>query len=386
MPLFHSGDFPPVPQTFGCEYLAFQTLSLAAGSNHEEDTTDRELAIVLLGGTCSVSSSAGDFPGIGGRSDVFSGLPHTLYLPIQTRFTITAETPCELAFCYSKAEERHPLPSSDPAMFAWRSAAEVMPPARSTTCLASFPAHRLLICEVFTPGGNWSSYPPHKHDVHNPPGEVDLEEIYYFRLDRPEGYAIQKVYTADRRIDETMSVRDGELVLIPGGLSSRGRRARLQRVLPERARRLGALHGRLRRPGLRLGARHMARTRPRLPLVAEENRMDVMILGRIGYDLYSEEPHVPLAPGARFSASLGGSSANMAVGLSRLGARVGIVSCLGDDSISRFLIDFLNAEKVDTAFVQTRPAFSLARFDRGVPSDRFPKSSIATTRSIRCWP
>jgi 5-deoxy-glucuronate isomerase len=80
-----------------------------------------------------------------------------------------------------------------------------------------FPAQRLLVCEVFTPAGNWSSYPPHKHDVHNPPGEVDLEEIYYYRVDRPEGYAIQKVYTADRRIDETLSVRDGELVLIPEG-------------------------------------------------------------------------------------------------------------------------------------------------------------------------
>jgi len=80
-----------------------------------------------------------------------------------------------------------------------------------------FPAHRLLVVEVFTPAGNWSSYPPHKHDVHNPPGEVDLEEIYYYRLDRPEGYAIQKIYTADRRIDQTLSVRDGELVLIPEG-------------------------------------------------------------------------------------------------------------------------------------------------------------------------
>src|SRR5256714_10634404 len=80
-----------------------------------------------------------------------------------------------------------------------------------------FPAQRLLVVEVFTPAGNWSSYPPHKHDVHNPPGEVDLEELYYYRVDRPEGYAIQKVYTADRRIDQTLSVRDGEMVLIPEG-------------------------------------------------------------------------------------------------------------------------------------------------------------------------
>jgi 5-deoxy-glucuronate isomerase len=84
-----------------------------------------------------------------------------------------------------------------------------------------FLAHRLMVVEVFTPAGNWSSFPPHKHDVHNPPGEVDLEEIYYYRIERrierPEGFAVQKVYTADGRIDETMTVRDGELVLVPEG-------------------------------------------------------------------------------------------------------------------------------------------------------------------------
>jgi 5-deoxy-glucuronate isomerase len=80
-----------------------------------------------------------------------------------------------------------------------------------------FPAHRLIVVEVFTPAGNWSSFPPHKHDVHNPPGEVDLEEIYYYRIERTEGFAIQKVYTPDRRIDETLTVRDGELVLVPEG-------------------------------------------------------------------------------------------------------------------------------------------------------------------------
>ena len=66
-----------------------------------------------------------------------------------------------------------------------------------------FAAHRLIVVEVYTPPGNWSSFPPHKHDVHNPPGEVDLDEIYYYRVEKPEGFAVQKVYTADRRIDET---------------------------------------------------------------------------------------------------------------------------------------------------------------------------------------
>ena len=80
--------------------------------------------------------------------------------------------------------------------------------------------------------------------------------------------------------------------------------------------------------------------------------MDVVVLGRIGYDLYSEEPHVPLPQVRSFSRYLGGSSANMAVGLSRLGAKAGIISCLGQDSLSRFLLDFLNAENVETGHVK----------------------------------
>ena len=101
---------------------------------------------------------------------------------------------------------------------------------------------------------------------------------------------------------------------------------------------------------------------------------EVVILGRIGYDLYSEEPHVPLPQVRRFSRYLGGSSANMAVGLSRLGAQVGMVSCLGDDSLSRFLIDFLQAEKVDTSHVKTAPGFlpSLCLTEVS-PPDRFPQ-------------
>lgn len=102
--------------------------------------------------------------------------------------------------------------------------------------------------------------------------------------------------------------------------------------------------------------------------------IDVVILGRIGYDLYSEEPHVPLPQARRFSRYLGGSSANMAVGLSRLGASVGMVSCLGDDSLSRFLLDFLNAEKVDTSHVKTAPGYlpSLCLTEVS-PPDRFPQ-------------
>lgn len=102
--------------------------------------------------------------------------------------------------------------------------------------------------------------------------------------------------------------------------------------------------------------------------------MDAVVLGRIGYDLYSEEPNVPLPQVRRFSRYLGGSSANMAVGLSRLGAKVGIVSCLGDDSLSEFLVDFLKSQSVDTSRVQTAPGYlpSLC-LTEVTPPDRFPQ-------------
>jgi 5-dehydro-2-deoxygluconokinase len=102
--------------------------------------------------------------------------------------------------------------------------------------------------------------------------------------------------------------------------------------------------------------------------------LDAVILGRIGYDLYSEEPHVPLPQARHFSRYLGGSSANMAVGLARLGASIGMVSCLGDDSLSHFLTDFLESEKVETSHVKIAPGFlpSLAITEVS-PPDRFPQ-------------
>ena len=271
---------------------------------------------------CARSTTAQEsWPRIGGRSNVFDGLPYTLYLPVATAFSITADTDCDLAFCYCRAEQHHPARLVTPDQVR----VEIRGGGNATRQIhhmltPEFPAHRLLVVEVFTPAGNWSSYPPHKHDVHNPPGEVDLEEIYYYRLDRPEGYAIQKVYTADRRIDETLSVRDGELVLIPEGyhpvVAAHGYNVYYLNALAGSARSMAASDD----PDYAWVRDTWREQDPRLPMVKRVKSMDVVILGRIGYDLYSEEPHVPLPQVRRFSRYLGGSSANMAVGLSRLGA------------------------------------------------------------------
>ncbi len=214
-----SGDsLVATPESTGYEYLTLRIRKLSRGEKFRSETGASELGVVILGGRCSVESTAGSWSNIGSRTHVFDGLPTALYLPIETGFTVTAETDCELAFCFSRAEQKFPARLVTPDEIE----VEVRGGANATRQInhilkPEFPAHRLLLVEVYTPSGNWSSYPPHKHDVHNPPDEVDLEELYYYKVDRPEGYAIQRVYTADGRLDETLIVRDGELVLVPEG-------------------------------------------------------------------------------------------------------------------------------------------------------------------------
>ncbi len=207
-----------LPQSVGFEYLTFSVRSLVMEETFEDQTDSRELCIVLLGGRVSVTSNMSSWTDIGRRAHVFNGLPTALYLPVGTKFSVKAETNCEFALAYCPAERSFPARLINPEDVE----VEVRGGGNATRQInhilkPEFPADRLLIVEVYTPSGNWSSYPPHKHDVHNPPGEVDLEEIYYYKIDRPEGYAIQKVYTSDGRIDETLTVRDGEVVLIPEG-------------------------------------------------------------------------------------------------------------------------------------------------------------------------
>ncbi|MEP6635360.1 MAG: 5-deoxy-glucuronate isomerase [Acidobacteriota bacterium] len=206
------------PESVGYQYLTLRIRKLSRGEKFESETGSSELGIVVLGGRCSVESTAGSWLNIGSRAHVFDGLPTALYLPINTGFSISAGTDCELALCFSLAEETFPARLVTPDEIE----VEVRGGANATRQInhilkPEFPAQRLLLVEVYTPSGNWSSYPPHKHDVHHPPEEVDLEELYYYKVDRPEGYAIQRVYTADGRIDQTLTVRDGELVLVPEG-------------------------------------------------------------------------------------------------------------------------------------------------------------------------
>jgi len=215
------------PRNAALEYIGFSVRQLAAGERWRDGTGAAECCLVLLSGTGEVTWEDGRAV-LGPRDTVFGGYPHALYFPAGHQFEIRAESLLQLADCrtpmWSEAEaERRTGERPQPRAIrpedcgyeirgggnATRQIVDILPPA--------FPADRLLICEVFTPSGNWSSYPPHKHDADNPPAEVDLEETYYYRMRDPDGFAFQRLYTADGRTDETHIVRDGDLLVIEAG-------------------------------------------------------------------------------------------------------------------------------------------------------------------------
>jgi 5-deoxy-glucuronate isomerase len=205
------------PASAGWQFCSLTVLHLAAGATWRGSTGQDEVAFVPLSGGCRVMCDGQEWE-IGGRASVFEGPTSSLYLPIGRDYTVTASEPLEVAICGSRAERAFPprLIGADEVAIEIRGAGNA---ARQINHIIKpdFPAHRLLVVEVFTPSGNWSSYPPHKHDVQQMPAEADLEEIYYYRIDPPDGFALQRLYTGDGRIDEAWTIRDGDLLLVPEG-------------------------------------------------------------------------------------------------------------------------------------------------------------------------
>ena len=203
------------PESAGWSYVGFEVLKLGRGERAQRATEARELCLVALSGTADVN----DWRDVGSRKSVFDGTPDAVYLPPGQRLDIQAKSdPCELALCWAPATKGEPaalIRGSDIKPFKRGSGRTER--TIHNILMEDRPAESLLVTEVFTPAGNWSSYPPHKHDTDDPPRESYLEETYYHRMARPEGFAVQLVYTPDRSLDEAVQVRDGDVVLVPRG-------------------------------------------------------------------------------------------------------------------------------------------------------------------------
>ena len=218
LPSERPGELLHLPrQSAGWQWMSFFVRRLLAGESLQTRTEAEEVAFVLLGGTCVGDWGQGK-QRLGKRKNVFDGLPYTLYLPANNQVTFVAETICEIAECRVPSEvalDPQLITPSD-VVTSLRGGGNV---SRQIVDIIqpSFPADRLMAIEVYTPGGNWSSYPPHKHDTHNPPVEVDLDEIYYYRIAQPGGFAFQHLYTGDAPDKQVVRAQDGDVVLVRGG-------------------------------------------------------------------------------------------------------------------------------------------------------------------------
>jgi 5-deoxy-glucuronate isomerase len=222
--LYRSTPVPPgknaaalnlTARALGWDRIHFAVRHLARGASWTGLARNQERCLVLLRGEFEIAWSGASHR-VGPRADVFSGYPSAVYLPARTPFRIVARAACEIAdarVASTRRLEPRVIRPEDCGYEirgggnATRQIVDVVPPA--------FAADRLLLCEVFTPGGNWSSYPPHKHDTDDPPREVDLEEVYYFRFRDPNGYGFQRVYT--KRRDDTVRVTHGDVVPVRDG-------------------------------------------------------------------------------------------------------------------------------------------------------------------------
>jgi 5-deoxy-glucuronate isomerase len=205
------------PERAGWTYCGLKVFDLAATSGTELATGTAEVAIVPLSGRCVVETEGKRFD-VDGRDDVFSGVAGFAYIPIDSEFKITSPTGGEFAVCAAEATRRidpYVVPAKAVAVEV-RGAATASRQINNFLNAVSWEADKLIAVEVITPEGGWSSYPAHKHDEMSET-EVELEEIYYFRVAGQHGAGFFTCYTTDGEIEKTVTVHDGDTFLVPRG-------------------------------------------------------------------------------------------------------------------------------------------------------------------------
>lgn len=208
------------PESAGWGYVGFGLYRLAPGENASEVTGDREVILVLVEGKARLSAGGADYGEMGARMDVFEKTPpHCLYVPNGSDWAAEATTDCTLAICTAPGKGGHPARRIGPEgiVLTQRGQGANTRFINNIAMEGEDYCDSLLVTEVFTPQGNWSSYPPHRHDEDDFPNITYLEESYYHRLNPAQGYGHQRVFTEDGSLDQTMSVANHDVVLVPKG-------------------------------------------------------------------------------------------------------------------------------------------------------------------------
>ncbi|NOX41620.1 MAG: 5-deoxy-glucuronate isomerase [Alphaproteobacteria bacterium] len=208
------------PADAGWGYVGFGLYRLEAGQSVGEKTGNTEAILVLVEGKAEISGNGQNFGELGDRMDVFERTPpHCVYIPNNSEWSATATSPCTLAVCAAPSLGEHKAAVIGPAGISLEQRGK----GANTRYIHNIAmenrdcADHLLVTEVFTPSGNWSSYPPHRHDTEDFPHMTYLEETYYHRLNPAQGFGFQRVFTEDGTLDETMAVANGDVVLVPKG-------------------------------------------------------------------------------------------------------------------------------------------------------------------------
>lgn len=207
-------------QNSGLEYVSFKMVDLEPGAKIIENLGEIECCVVAVTGKITVTDGKETFENIGTRESVFEKNPtDSVYVSNDQRIEVTGVSKARVALCYSPSEKQLPTklikgadikPEHRGKGDNKRVVHNILPDDNPS-------ANSLLVVEVFTESGNWSSYPPHKHDQDNLPEESFLEETYYHEQDPKQGFVFQRVYTDDRSLDETMAVENGDMVIVPKG-------------------------------------------------------------------------------------------------------------------------------------------------------------------------
>lgn len=208
------------PQSAGWRYVGFSLYRLRAGEVAAEATGDREAILVMVEGKAALTAAGQDWGVLGDRMSVFEKTPpHSLYVPNGQDWRAVAETDCTIAICTAPGQGGHPARRLGPEgiTLTTRGKGANTRHIHNIAMEAEDVCDSLLVTEVFTPAGHWSSYPSHRHDEDDFPRITYLEETYYHRLNPGDGFGIQRVYTDDGGLDEVMAVKDGDVVLVPRG-------------------------------------------------------------------------------------------------------------------------------------------------------------------------
>lgn len=201
------------------EFIEFDIFKGQKGDDYSFNSGDYEIGIVILTGKGNIKVDEDNFNSLGARRTVFDGNAYAVYVPNNKEVKIEALENIEIALCKTRVKTEdeevkvikpEDVIVRDVGVYNWRRDVKDIIDKRVK-------AKRLLIGETINPPGNWSSYPPHKHDTDNYPEEVKLEEVYFYKLNPSNGFGIQRVYTPDGDIDEVYLIEDNSLLMIKRG-------------------------------------------------------------------------------------------------------------------------------------------------------------------------